>query len=283
MKRRAFTLIELLVVIAIIALLLAILLPALKAAKERALEVICKSNLKQWGVISLTFAQDNRGRWFSGQGSAIDADSVWMNVLRDYYEDPKIRLCPKAKTVDEANGLLLPNAGPNIQRIKGDSTHAWKQMYTGPLANREPDIGSYAMNSWTQIPTEGSPFYTYKEQGYYWELEAVKGGSNVPLFMDSQLVGLNPIVSDGNKAPEFDGDYTNGWANSLKRVCIDRHRGAIGVVMLDRSVRRVELKAIWKLKWSRKWNTGLGPSSSPNPGPSGVWPQWMEQFGDEIK
>lgn len=273
MKKQAFTLIELLVVIAIIALLLAILLPSLGAAKEHALEVVCKSNLKQWGIISLTFSQDNNGRWFSGQGSAIDADSVWMHVLRDYYEDPKIRLCPKAKKVDEANGVRL-YPSPDYYRIKGDSKHAWGQYYQAGLAGRDPDIGSYAMNSWTQIPTQG-PFYTYREQGYYWELEAVEGGSAVPLFMDSQLIGLNPIVNDGNRAPAFDSDYDRGWSNSLKRVAIDRHRGAIHVGMLDRSVRRVELKAIWRLKWSRKWDIGCGPT--------GGWTPWMDQFGDEIK
>jgi len=42
-----FTLIEVLVVVAIIALLIAILLPALRAAKERARNAVCLSNLKQ--------------------------------------------------------------------------------------------------------------------------------------------------------------------------------------------------------------------------------------------
>ncbi|MEN8127682.1 MAG: prepilin-type N-terminal cleavage/methylation domain-containing protein [Planctomycetota bacterium] len=273
MKKRGFTLIELLVVIAIIALLLAILLPSLKTAKLIAQEVVCKSNLKQWGVISFSFAVEHDGKWFVGQGSATDASSVWMNVLRDYYQDPKIRLCPRATKVDEANGMQLPPTS-NYYRIKGDNTHAWGQYYIGDLAGQEPDIGSYAMNSWTQIPKRGSG-WDQNYGDYYWELGMVTGGSNVPIFMDSQLIGLNPIESDGNMAPLFDGDHTKGWKDSLKRVCINRHRNAINVVFMDRSVKKVGLKGIWRLKWSHKWDTSCLP---PN-----AWPEWMQRFDDKIK
>lgn len=58
-RTKAFTLIELLVVIAIIALLLSIVMPALKESKKRAQTVICRSNIKQWGLIFSLYAQDN--------------------------------------------------------------------------------------------------------------------------------------------------------------------------------------------------------------------------------
>ncbi len=64
-----FTLIELLVVIAIIAILAAILLPALAAAKQRAIRTQCMGNIKQLDTAMLGYAYDNGDKfpqWQSG-------------------------------------------------------------------------------------------------------------------------------------------------------------------------------------------------------------------------
>ncbi|MFC1652747.1 type II secretion system protein [Planctomycetota bacterium] len=60
MKKKAFTLIELLVVISVIAVLMGILMPALKRAKEQALNTQCRSNLRNYGVSLRMYLDDNR-------------------------------------------------------------------------------------------------------------------------------------------------------------------------------------------------------------------------------
>ncbi|HEY3332746.1 MAG TPA: DUF1559 domain-containing protein [Capsulimonadaceae bacterium] len=57
-RKSGFTLIELLVVIAVIAILVAILFPVFAAAREKARQSACSSNLKQIGLSVLQYCQD---------------------------------------------------------------------------------------------------------------------------------------------------------------------------------------------------------------------------------
>lgn len=91
MKRTGFTLIELLVVIAIIAILAAMLLPALSAARERAKCAGCINNLKQLGLASNLYVNDNNDWIVPGQykETVNTWAHTWEGILAGYGFDGK--------------------------------------------------------------------------------------------------------------------------------------------------------------------------------------------------
>src|SRR5438067_13514318 len=78
-KTRGFTLIELLVVIAIIAVLVSIAYPVYTSVQERARAAQDMSNLRQIGLATQMYMNDNDGVIFSSTGG------TWMSQLEPKY------------------------------------------------------------------------------------------------------------------------------------------------------------------------------------------------------
>src|SRR5262244_2835690 len=85
----AFTLIELLVVIAIIAILAGMLLPALSRAKEKGRQTYCQNNMRQLGLATVLYADENKGLFPSRRD-----DNRWPTQLKPGYQELQILKCP---------------------------------------------------------------------------------------------------------------------------------------------------------------------------------------------
>jgi len=264
-KQRGFTLIELLVVIAIIALLMAILMPALQRVKKQAESAACVANLHEWALVFAMYTDDNDGLFMSGYGGGIN--STWIGALRPYYMEPKIRICPTAtKPMSEGARGTFAAWGVFGAGLTGDHPE-----WSGP--KEAGDYGSYGMN---ELAYNSPPGDARSEQ--CWRSANVKGAAGIPLMFDCLWYDVYPYDTD--HPPEYPGDVVKtGGAGEMKRVCVNRHNGAINGLLLDWSARKIGLKELWTLNWYRGYNMSNVWTKAGGVAPAD-WPDWMRTFKD---
>jgi prepilin-type N-terminal cleavage/methylation domain-containing protein/prepilin-type processing-associated H-X9-DG protein len=182
-ERRAFTLIELLVVIAIIAILAALLLPALSRARQRASATACLSNVKQIGIASRLYADENGDTL----PRSTHTGQSWVNTLQPY--------C----------------SGTNLWRCTRDANSTRKFSYAINDYLLPPDAGTSASDysKTTQVPAPASTFWLGECADAYVNLDhfhfsPANDGDYSPLAFSGQvairrhLSGANYLFADGH-------------------------------------------------------------------------------------
>jgi len=289
-SKRGFTLVELLVVISIIVLLMALLLPALSRARKQAQAVVCRSNLRQWGIISSLYASEHDGRLMH---------RWYLVYLREYLDDDHQEkrtpyLCPAAARCDITGyvedkpciggGGIFASWWENIPETWLHSTEVGSSF----LLLRS----SYGANYYTSAPGEDQPFKKNSDPGRldtrakHWSPTNMKKASDIPLLFD--CAGPGVIAWETDEPPTYEGDFTvtpgaSMWEpphNTMRYACMDRHgNGSVNMAFVDGSARRVDLKELWTLKWHAQYNTS-GPWTKAGGVQPGDWPLWMRKFKD---
>jgi len=280
-NKSGFTLVELLVVISIIALLVSILMPALGQARKQAQTVVCKTNLKQWGMCKDLYLADSDDLFWTG--NAGRESNWWMTAMRSYMDDiDKMRCCPTAvKQVSNIDGTPGPGFGKQ-------PFAAWGQMtYLGsteaPVEDGDSgqgkswdDYGSYGASGWLEN------FYSKSEsqktmlrglgfEPLFWNKGAnISHPSTVPFMTDAQWVDFYPNTDSytgfGPPPTENEVWYGSYGGTQFSRLVQNRHGGKQNVAFADSSVRTVMLPDLWTLKWNPKWDMSVNPP----------FPEWMD-------
>ena len=228
--RHAFTLVELLVVISLIALIAGLLLPALSKARRQAKSTVCKNNLRQMGLATMLYGQDNGGRLPYAWGVSHNANTnnfqtlLIPYVLKDRFNaDQNTENSDFAKNVFRCPTRLKENHFRSHVNYPGTG-NPWKI--------------SYGMNQYTSLnfPVSGGGFPSAKTA----KLSDVARPGTTLLIADLSYELNHPAIT--YLEPREVGEelyYDVGWRHGMSHP-----EGHANILLMDMHVearRRMEI------------------------------------------
>lgn len=223
--RNAFTLVELLVVIGIIAVLISMLLPALNSARKQAQSIVCASNLRQIGMASVQYVNDNKGYyapWIYDYAWAWGTNpdtGRWHNYLERYTKTYQIFNCP-TYTNENIWGVQLGE----YTRVLNDDPDGPGVLTRGrSMAGGTCNYAYNGANVGGVITNGGGPGWMKKYTRTHEMLRAVgKTPNDAILAMD----GLQVVLNSGIPGNNYDLASPSHYIHNKKKanvVFLDAH------------------------------------------------------------